>query len=821
MENKKWMWKKSSERSSGETESSGSVSSHSGRYSDDQEGFKTSPNDNAPSTEVSSMASTNCDDVNLTIKSLTEKLSAKEELAKQHEKVAEEAIAGWEKAENEVEELKKKLEGATKQNSALQDRVSHLDGALKECVRQLRQARDEQEQKIRDAIAKTSRDWETTRFEFESKIIELEAKAESVKPLPPNRSRSITDHRSEALEREISALKLELSSQLEELELRMIERDLSNQAAEIASKQHLESIKKVAKLEAECRRLKADRGKRLNAVKSDARKLSSSDSWASALMAELDQFKNEKIDDKSLAAASIDINSMDDFLEMERLAAQDETRSRLSDDAENSLRAELDSMVHLSKELEEKLKKMEMENTELRENLESKPTSRLSDDVESALRAKLGSMVRLSEELEEKLENVEMENAELREKLEKMEIEKTELEIALTKTAESSEASALQIKDTEINLQKLKKELGFANEAKQLLESQLISMEVETQTMSAKINLLESEIERERGLANETKQLLESQLSSMEAKTRTMSAKVNLLEAEVVRERGLANESKQLLESQLNDMKLQTQTMSSKVKSLEAEVKREKGMTNETKELFETQLNSMETKNQMMSAKIKLLEAEVEKERGSGDESKMHLESQLISMEMETQTMSAKIDILEAEIEKERAKTKQLKVKCQELEEELSRKTQEAELRQTATTHVEAKIKQEDLAVAAGKLAECQKTIASLGKQLNSLATLEDFLIDTASIPELSARAPGSFLPQAGLGLEPWKFSFDSPTTVMDNSVPLADRNNGNTPPSASSSSSTLSSVHASSEKNRNGFAKFFTRSKNGIHLEI
>lgn len=39
MEKRKWLWKrKSSERSPGETESSGSLSSHSERYSDDQVG---------------------------------------------------------------------------------------------------------------------------------------------------------------------------------------------------------------------------------------------------------------------------------------------------------------------------------------------------------------------------------------------------------------------------------------------------------------------------------------------------------------------------------------------------------------------------------------------------------------------------------------------------------------------------------------------------------------------------------------------------------------------------------------------------------------
>lgn len=37
----------------------------------------------------------------------------------------------------------------------------------------------------------------------------------------------------------------------------------------------------------------------------------------------------------------------------------------------------------------------------------------------------------------------------------------------------------------------------------------------------------------------------------------------------------------------------------------------------------------------------------------------------------------------------------------------------------------------QELAVAASKFAECQMTIASLGRQLKSLATLEDFLIES------------------------------------------------------------------------------------------
>ncbi|KAH0462303.1 hypothetical protein IEQ34_009878 [Dendrobium chrysotoxum] len=73
-----------------------------------------SPN-NAQSPELSSKLTGY--DPNETIKSLNEKLSdallsinANEELVRQHVKVAEEAIAMWEKAEADVSALKKQLE---------------------------------------------------------------------------------------------------------------------------------------------------------------------------------------------------------------------------------------------------------------------------------------------------------------------------------------------------------------------------------------------------------------------------------------------------------------------------------------------------------------------------------------------------------------------------------------------------------------------------------------------------------------------------------------------------------------------------------------
>ncbi|KAF2594445.1 hypothetical protein F2Q70_00045604 [Brassica cretica] len=113
------------------------------------------------------------------------------------------------------------------------------------------------------------------------------------------------------------------------------------------------------------------------------------------------------------------------------------------------------------------------------------------------------------------------------------------------------------------------------------------------------------------------------------------------------------------------------------------------------------------------------------------------------------------------------------------------------------------------MATAAGKLASCQKTIASLGKQLQSLATLEDFLVDTASIQVAATNGVSS-----SSNIESWRVHKND--TYMASMKPTKE--------TSSSSDAALMQVsgnRGSSEKNRNGFAKVFTRSKDGIHLVI
>ncbi|OIT02389.1 PREDICTED: filament-like plant protein isoform X2 [Nicotiana attenuata] len=768
MEKRNWLWKRRpSERSSGETESCGSLSSHSQRHSEEQDALKETPDHDNQSPEVTSKAATIDHEAKESPRKLIEKLSAalvnvsaKEDLVKQHVKVAEEAVAGWEKAENEVAVLKQQLEAAVQQNLTLDVRINHLNGALKECVRQLRQARDEQEQRIQDALEEKKKEWESAKAALENQLLELQTQAEASGTGSPVSTDPDVLVRLECLEKENTVLKLDLCSCSEELQITTIERDLSAQAAETASKQQLESIKKVTKLEAECRRLQALARKSsllsdqrsfdshmMRKLETSEREQSCSDSWASALIAELDQFKNEKAMPKTLAAHSMEIDMMDDFLEMERLAAVSETVNKAS-----SLTC--DAVAH---------------DFPIEEN-----------------------------PLAAKCEAISQRVAELEQKLEKIEAEKAELENALCESEGALKVSDLQLKEAQIKIEELQKELDVVNESKELLEVQLSGMEVEARTMSTNVDSLKTEVERERSLSSALK------VSDLQLK----EARIKI--EELQKELDVVNESKELLEVQLFGMEVEARTMSTNIDSLKTEVERERSLSSALK------VSDL----QLKEAQIKI--EELQKELDVVNESKELLEIQLFGMEVETRTMSTSIDSLKKEVERERSLSSDMETKCHELEIELRRKYQEAELQKASNSNGESKIKQEDLAVAADKLAECQKTIASLGKQLQSLATLEDFLIDTANLPGFSGG--GSVVARASG--EEWKLHVNetftsrqnSDTTKFENSSHSVNGNEGESS-SSSSSSSTSSATQVITSKSRNGFGKMFSRSKTGIQL--
>ncbi|XP_068639818.1 filament-like plant protein 4 [Aristolochia californica] len=227
------------------------------------------------------------------VKDLNEKLSltneklasalgentTKENLVKQHAKVAEEAVSGWEKAEAEAIALKSQLESVTLLKLTAEDRAAHLDGALKECMRQIRSVKEESEQKLHDVVFTKTKQWEKIKGEFESRIIDLEQELLRASADNNALSRSLlersnllikmSEEKSQAdaqievlksnvqsCEKDINSLKYELHIVSKEVEIRNEEKNMSLRSEDVANRQHLEGVKKIAKLEAECQRLR-------------------------------------------------------------------------------------------------------------------------------------------------------------------------------------------------------------------------------------------------------------------------------------------------------------------------------------------------------------------------------------------------------------------------------------------------------------------------------------------------------------------------------------------------------------------------------------
>ncbi|PKI78065.1 filament-like plant protein 5 [Punica granatum] len=206
-------------------------------------------------------------------------LSTKENLVKQHAKVAEEAVSGWENADAEVHALKQELESVTLFKLVAEDRVSHLDGALKECTRQIRNVKEESELQLQQTILAKTKQWDQLKLDFEAKMVELDRALLQAGVENAALSRSLQEHfntimttkeeksKAEAevellkaniqlRDKEINSLKYELHVVSEELDIRNQEKNMNLKAAEAANKQHLENVGRITKLEAECQRLR-------------------------------------------------------------------------------------------------------------------------------------------------------------------------------------------------------------------------------------------------------------------------------------------------------------------------------------------------------------------------------------------------------------------------------------------------------------------------------------------------------------------------------------------------------------------------------------
>ncbi|KAL0351755.1 UNVERIFIED_CONTAM: Filament-like plant protein 7 [Sesamum calycinum] len=224
---------------------------------------------------------------------LNEKLSsalsesnAKDNIAKKQVKIAEEAIAGWEKAETEAISLKQEFDRVLQQKAASEERIGHLDAALKECMQQLRFVREEQEKRVHGAVVRASEEFEKIKIALDEKLAEagkrlakleaensqlmkaLSGKDMVIEDLSKYRTQLEADFnalmlRVDSTEKEKASLKYEVRVLEKELDIRNEEREFNRRTADVARKQHEENVKRIAKLESECQRLRLLVQKRL------------------------------------------------------------------------------------------------------------------------------------------------------------------------------------------------------------------------------------------------------------------------------------------------------------------------------------------------------------------------------------------------------------------------------------------------------------------------------------------------------------------------------------------------------------------------------
>ncbi|CAM8912550.1 unnamed protein product [Rhodiola kirilowii] len=220
------------------------------------------------------------------IEELNEKLSqawseveTKENLVKQHSKVAEDAVVGWEKAETEAIALQSQVDSLKLSKRAAEDRSAHLDGALKEYMQEIRNVKDNHAQEMRDVILSKTKQWDKIKHELETKIADLDQQLLMSEAESAALSRSLHERgnfivqineeksqaeaeieflkgKIESCEREINSLKYELHVASKELEIRTEEKNMAVKSADVANKQYLEGVKKITKLETECQRLR-------------------------------------------------------------------------------------------------------------------------------------------------------------------------------------------------------------------------------------------------------------------------------------------------------------------------------------------------------------------------------------------------------------------------------------------------------------------------------------------------------------------------------------------------------------------------------------
>ena len=604
---------------------------------------------------------------------------------------------------------------------------------------------------------------ESEKSELQNHIAELSKQLEATKV----EATTVHAHRDlqeklQIVEKENKDLKVKLLTLSKDLKILARERDLSNQAAETASKLHLESVKKITRAEAECLKLRhltrrtslandsrpiansacmesqtdsqSDNGERMLVVDDE---MKNCDSWASALIAELDQFKSGSSGTRNLVNNPVEIDLMDDFLEMEKLAALPEV-----DNVSSSFGAETDSDQVLTRDpsskvetelllgqvadLHEKIEKIEVEKRELemaladaRDQLGTSCDALMVannklidlqmqlDLANESTHAALGQAEQLDGERKDLALQLESKSAQvaelqlmvasLEEKVDRKELE-LQLEVISAEAADLRKTVAFleeKIDAERTLLMKHKANADMAEACKESLEAQLQSATTEIGKLKGIVQTLESEVRKEKASQEELVKQVESMkiesersLSSVSAKE-SLEAQLQVVNSEVAKLHRTVNElehdaTKEKAYS--SDLQMQLEAVEGIRKVLESELE---SSHQETMKLRE-KVSSLEVRLKDQTSLLVEFTAKSEDAMSR----RMSMEGQLEAANLELTKLRNKVSLLQGKVEQEKLLSEEYEAKCRKLEAQLSRDSREAKLWRLANSNGDLKVKQ-------------------------------------------------------------------------------------------------------------------------------
>ncbi|ONM57558.1 Filament-like plant protein 3 [Zea mays] len=424
---------------------------------------------------------------------------------------------------------------------------------------------------------------------------------------------------------------------------------------------------------------------------------------------------------------------MDDFLEMEKLASA--SKGDAVEDASGQVEKALHEAQRELRTSRQRVMVAEERSAELQRQL----------NLANGEKHAMGAEVKAAEAKRGELEGLlELARAEIAGLLDKGRI--------LEERLESEKALTLELAAKYQDMEALRAE-------KRELSAQLETSRSEAKKLGDKIALMERKLEVEKALSirlatkchgidalEAKKKGVELELETAREEIASLQNKASSLELRRVEEEKASSAALALRCQELDDLRSQLESSNSRIVELNEKVKTLEDVVEEQRPVtveLESQLRSRRAEISSLKEDISLLQKKLESQKnlssayisalGASETEKKELASRFELGEKEAEELRGKMSLLEEQIRKEKARSSEFAVKCQKMEEQISCRSLlgHQPVKSSAAIKDLQLRKETELAKAAEKLADCQKTIASLSSQLKSLADFDEFPPET------------------------------------------------------------------------------------------